>query len=223
MNRATLYRRQPRRALRGQRRGFNLVELLIALAISAALLAATMVALDASFTAYQSTTEWASTHTISRLTMHRMMALIRTGVTFGPVPINPNDSLVQENYIEIIMPSDQYVKLEWVETPDGDHAVGNALWVEVGTLEADGTITVSDPPRLLLEGVIKQEVIDPDTGLPVLVPPFTMEYELGRKLFRATIDLVVIPDDNQSVTIEGDNSDQIIRLVASVMPRMAAY
>ncbi len=214
MNRATPCRRQPRRALRGQRRGFNLVELLIALAISAALLAATMVALDASFTAYQSTTEWASTHTISRLTMHRMMALIRTGVTFGPVPINPNDSLVQENYIEIIMPSDQYVKLEWAETPNPpNHPVGNALWVQVD----------SDPPRLLLEGVVKQEVIDPDTGLPVLVPPFTMEYELGRKLFWATIDLLVIPDDNQSVTIEGDNSDQVIRLVASVTPRMAAY
>lgn len=213
MNRATPCRRQPRRALRGQRRGFNLVELLIALAISAALLAATMVALDASFTAYQSTTEWASTHTISRLTMHRMMALIRTGVTFGPVPINPNDSLVQENYIEIIMPSAQYVKLEWVETPDADHPVGNALWVQVDT----------DPPRLLLEGVVKQEAMDPDTGLPVPVPPFTMEYELGRKLFRATIDLMVIPDDNQSVTMDGDNSDQIIRLVASVTPRMAAY
>ncbi len=213
MNRATPCRRQPRRALRGQRRGFNLVELLIALAISAALLAATMVALDASFTAYQSTTEWASTHTISRLTMHRMMALIRTGVTFGPVPINPNDSLVQENYIEIIMPSGQYVKLEWIEDPDANHSVGNALWVQVDT----------DPPRLLLEGVVKQEVIDPDTGLPDPVPPFTMEYELGRKLFRATIDLMVIPDDNQSVTIEGDNSDQVIRLVASVTPRMAAY
>ncbi len=213
MNRATPYRRQPRRALRGQRRGFNPVALRIALAISAALLAATMMALDASFTAYQTTTEWASTNTISRLTMHRMMALIRTGVTFGPVPINPNDSLVQENYIEIIMPSAQYVKLEWVETPDAGHPVGNALWVQVDT----------DPPRLLLEGVVKQEAMDPDTGLPVPVPPFTMEYELGRKLFRATIDLMVIPDDNQSVTMDGDNSDQIIRLVASVTPRMAAY
>ena len=214
MNQATPCRRQPRRALRGQRRGFNLVELLIALAITAALLAATMVALDASFTAYQSTTEWASTHTIGRLTIHRIQALIRTGVTFGPVPINPNDSVVQENYIEIIMPSDQYVKLEWIEVPDADHAVGNALWVVVD----------SDPPRLLLEGVVKQEIEEPPgSGTMVPVPPFTMEYELGRKLFRATIDLMIIPDDNQSVTIEGDNSDQVVRLVASVMPRMQAY
>jgi prepilin-type N-terminal cleavage/methylation domain-containing protein len=214
VNRATPSRRQPRRALRGHRRGFNLVELLIALAISAALLAATMVALDASFTAYQSTTEWASTQTIGRLTMHRMLALIRTGVAFGPVPINPNDSLVQENYIEIITRTDQYVKLEWIEVPDADHPVGNALWVEVD----------SDPPRLLLEGVMKQEVEDPPgSGTMVPVPPFTMEYELGRRLYRATIDLMVIPDDNQSVTIEGDNSNQVIRLVASVMPRMEAY
>jgi len=66
--------RRPRR-----RRGFNLIEMLIALAITAALLSATMVALDASFMAYQTTTEVASTHTISRLVMLRLMTLIRTG------------------------------------------------------------------------------------------------------------------------------------------------
>ena len=44
-----------------RRRGFNLVELLLALVISAALLTATMVALNASFMAYQATTEVAST------------------------------------------------------------------------------------------------------------------------------------------------------------------
>ena len=47
------------------RRGFNLLEMLIALALTAALMAATMVALDASFMAYQTTTELASTHTAS--------------------------------------------------------------------------------------------------------------------------------------------------------------
>ena len=60
------------------RRGFNLVELLIALSISATLLTATMVALDASFKAYQKTVHMSATHTIARLTMHRMLALIRT-------------------------------------------------------------------------------------------------------------------------------------------------
>ena len=69
---------RPARSRRTLRRGFNLVELLVALSISATLLTATMVALDASFKAYQMTTEVASTHTIARLTMHRMLALIRT-------------------------------------------------------------------------------------------------------------------------------------------------
>ena len=71
------------RLCRTARWGFNLVEMLIALVITAALLTATMVALDASFMAYQATTEEASTHTISRLIMNRMLTLIRTGQEFG--------------------------------------------------------------------------------------------------------------------------------------------
>ena len=38
--------------------------------------------------AYQSTTEVASTHTIARLTMNRMLAMIRMGDEFGPFPVN---------------------------------------------------------------------------------------------------------------------------------------
>ena len=47
----------PARRRTGARRGFNLIELLVALTITSTLLTATMVALDASFTAYQRTTE----------------------------------------------------------------------------------------------------------------------------------------------------------------------
>ena len=107
--------RRPRR-----RRGFNLVEMLIALAITAALLSATMVALDASFMAYQTTTEVASTHTISRLAMLRLMTLIRTGQDFGPFPINPQDSIVESTEIEFLTPGDdvkpsQLIRIEWFE------------------------------------------------------------------------------------------------------------
>ena len=45
--------------------------------LSRALLVSVMMALHASFMAYQSTTEVASTHTIARLVMHRMLTLIR--------------------------------------------------------------------------------------------------------------------------------------------------
>jgi prepilin-type N-terminal cleavage/methylation domain-containing protein len=192
---------------RFRRRGFNLVEMLIALAITAALLSATMVALNASFMAYQATTEVASTHTIGRLALLRMMTLIRTGQDFGPYPFNPQDSIVESSEIEFLTPGQQYVRIEWFETPDGAHPVGNALYVVV-----DG-----GSPEILLEGVMP--AFD-DLGNQI--PPFTLEYELGRKLYRATVDITIVPDDNMSVDLDGDNTEQI-RLVATAMPRIEAY
>lgn len=182
------------------RRGFNLVEMLIALAITAALLTATMVALDASFMAYQSTTEVASTHTIGRLTMHRILALIRTGVEFTPVPGDPRDSICESDYLDIRTPDGAIISIEWREGEE-------ALYVVV-----DGE------SALLLEGVIAQ--YDPDTGDQI--PPFTLEYELGNILHRATVDFAIVPDDNMSVDLDGDSQDTI-RLVASAMPRMSAF
>ena len=67
MSRARARQRRFAGLRRGGRRGFNLIELLMALSISSVLLTATMASLDASFTAYQTTTEMASTHTIGHL------------------------------------------------------------------------------------------------------------------------------------------------------------
>ena len=36
------------------------------------------------------------------------------------------------------------------------------------------------------------------------------------------IDLTIVPDDNMSVQLDGDNQ-QVIRLVASAIPRIQAY
>lgn len=184
-----------RRLRRGHRRGFNLIELLIALAITAALLSATMMALRASFMAYQSTTEVASTHTISRLVMHRMLALLRTGQDFGPLPLTPLDSIVDSNYIEFFTNNGQLITLDWVDADDTLYVV---LTDENGL----------ETPYPLLEGVTSCN--------------FTLEYELGYKLHRATIDMTIVPDDNMSVDLDGDNQ-LVIRLVASAMPRMIAY
>ena len=83
-------RHNPRRA----RRGFSLLEMLVALGICSALLTATLVSLHASFRAYQSTTEQASTHVIGRVVMHRVMALVRNGVGFGPLPEDPRETSI---------------------------------------------------------------------------------------------------------------------------------
>ena len=192
---------------RTTRRGFNLIEMLIALAITATLLSAVMVALHASFMAYQSTTELASTHTIARLVMHRMLALIRTGQEFGPFPINPQDSIITSNEIEFLTPAGNLVRLEWFADSDATHPQENALYAVIN----------NGDPYILLEGVVQQ----PD-GAGGQTLPFTLEYELGRTLHRATIDITLVPDDNMSVNIDGDNQQQI-RLVASAMPRITAY
>src|SRR5687767_4914529 len=97
------------------RRGFNLVEMLIALSITSALLTATLVALNASFMAYQTTTEEASTHVISRLVMHRMLTMIRTGQDFEPMPDNPLDSTVRSKEITFWNTSGEDVTIRWDE------------------------------------------------------------------------------------------------------------
>ncbi len=189
------------------RRGFNLIEMLMALAISAMLLTATMVALDASFMAYQSTTEQASTHTIARLAMNRILSLIRTGQEFGPFPLDPLNTIVESDFISFVTPNNQIMTLDWV-------AAEEALYVEVHEGEEPFALITR---QLILEGVIAQTDAEGDP-----ISPFTLEYELGRTLYRATIDLAVRPDDNMDTDLSGDN-DSLIRLVASAMPRTEAY
>lgn len=197
------------------RRGFNLVELLIALAITAALLSAVMVALHASFRAYQTTTEVASTHTISRLIMTRMLTMIRTGTDFAPPQPDPATSVVYSDFMDFRTQDGRVITLEWIETADAVNGYprGEALYVTVN----DGVNTPST--NLLLEGVKAQYV--PNTNPPERIPPFTLQYDRS-KLYRATIDLTVVPDDNMSVQLDGANAD-VIRLVASAMPRLEAY
>ena len=186
-----------RRTIR-RRRGFNLVELLIALTITSTLLAATLVALDASFMAYQATTEQASTHSIARMIVQRVLTLVRTSVDFGPFPTNPLDTTVESNFVEFERPDGDIYVMEWI--PDQ----------ELLTIEVNGTTYP------LLDGVIEQ--LDGDDNV---IAPFTLEYENGRKLYRATVNMMIAPDDNLSLDIEGDNAETI-HLVASAMPRNAA-
>jgi prepilin-type N-terminal cleavage/methylation domain-containing protein len=193
-------RHATRRLPRGTRRAFNLVEVMIAVAITAALLTSTMVALNASFVAYERTTEVASTHIVGRLSMDRMLTMLRTGQDFGPFPVSPVDRFVESNFIEFVTPGDDVLVIEW--RPEDE-----ALYIEI-----DGTA------HLLLEGVTQR----PDGDGGDVVAPFTLEYERGRHLYRATIDLVLVPDDNQSTALDADTVE-ILRLVGSAMPRNAAY
>ncbi|MFB0985916.1 MAG: prepilin-type N-terminal cleavage/methylation domain-containing protein [Phycisphaerales bacterium] len=185
---------------RPRRRGFNLIEVLIALAITATLLTATLAALDASFRAYQATTEEVSTQSIGRIVMHRMLTLIRTGTDFGPFPEDPRVTTIQSDFIQFRTQNEEVVTISW------DRNRKQLLY------ELEGQAAVE-----LLDGVVG--TID---AQGVLQSPFTLSYENGRQLYRATIDLTVEPNEVIQLDIEGDRA-RTIRLVGSAMPRIEAF
>lgn len=205
--------RRPTRTHR-RRRGFNLVEMLISLGITAMLLTATMVALDASFMAYQTTTEQASTQTIGRMVLQRMQTMIRSSASIGPFPLSPLQRTVESNYIFISVGQNGaefgstrlIVMLSWDPTEERLYfstlnAILNGGWAQ-------------GPAQLLLEGVMA--ATDPETGESI--PPFTIEFDENLNPIRVTIDLTVRPDDNMDVELDGDWV-QPLRFVASVQPR----
>lgn len=198
----------PRRILKRARRAFSLVEMLVALTISATLLTATLAALDASFKSYKVTTESVSTHVVGRLVMHRLSTVIRTGESFAPYPVNP-----------IIQPSLTTNVLEFVTIPDPTIDVRQIWRIErvtvdgpTGPFELRATVEhyedgelISSTERTLIRRV--QQCV------------FTLEYDVGPRLQRCTIDLILQADDVQADTIGGKLAAPAVRLVASVSPR----
>lgn len=197
----------PRRSPR--RRGFSLIELLIALTITATLMTATLTALDASFKGYKVTTDGASTHVVSRVVMHRITSLVRTGDQFGPYPIDPLDPAqnpVESTFMEFLASEDAstatrtIVRLERREAAqDGPFALWYVRQVFVNN------VLSSEESRVLLTNVQQLS--------------FNLEYDNAQVLTRATIDLTVHPDDLGDGSIHGDITAPPLRLVTSVSPR----
>jgi prepilin-type N-terminal cleavage/methylation domain-containing protein len=219
------------RAPRVLRRGFSLVEMLIALTISAALLAVSLQALDALFKSYQGTSETASTHVVSRLIMHRAMTMIRTGSDFAPYPadvLDADDNPVISDFVEFVSRDDGQVRvITRLERRTQDvYTVGNrqyhlrgpgSLWIVTFT-QTGADVVISEQPLL--------DAVEDLT--------FTLEYDIGPRLRRATMDLrVAAGGDTYYESAEAqdgaakvrdtlaflDNEGQSIRLVASTSPR----
>ncbi|MCP4795325.1 MAG: hypothetical protein GY885_04115, partial [Phycisphaeraceae bacterium] len=154
----------------------------------------------ASFRAYQATTEEVSTQSIGRIVMHRMLTLIRTGTDFGPYPADPRVTTIQSDFIEFRTQNGEIVTITWNRNDE------TLLYSVEG-----------NTPVEMLDGVIGTT---DDAG--VVQSPFTLNYEQGRRLYRATIDLTVEPDDMIDLELEGDRA-RPVRLVGSAMPRLEAF
>ena len=191
------------------RRGFSMIEVLISLTISATLLTATLGALDGSFKAYKVTTEGASTNVVARIVMQRLTAMIRTGDSFGPYPVNPiSTPVLESDYIEFVSFRDESTGTERVtrlEKRDGPEDSGVfELWYIVTTYVGGDYDSDDEAPLLINLNDVK----------------FTMDYDVGPRLKRVTVDLVIQPDDLQDVAIGSKLEAPTIRLVASASPRL---
>lgn len=194
---------------RWTKRAFSLIEMLIALAIGAVLLVATLAALQVSFDSYRVNSDQASTHAVGRMVVQRMTTMIRSGEAFRPLPADVRDRVVTSDFIEFYHPdTGNLITVSWDRiTGRLEYRMDNGL------------------PVTLLEGVVTRT---DEAGR--VVQPFRLEWEPGRRVYRVTIDLMIIPDDSIS-TAAGSNPPgpgagtgiRPIRLVASAMPRSAMF
>lgn len=218
-------------------RGLSLIEMMIALTISVTLLTATLSALDAMFKGYTQTTESASTHLVSRMVVTRLLGMIRTGEGFGPLPqtnvYDADENPLAADYFQFVTARDaqgdptEMVRVEY-RFPESDTAVEDEenpplrtwgvadgqpddLWrAAAGELWFVRMDLTTDPPTITQENPLL-------TGVRSAI--FTMHYDIGPQLTRATIDIVVEPNDSQDLTLATDNRAQTFRLVGSAAPR----
>ncbi|MEY3142288.1 MAG: hypothetical protein RLY21_781 [Planctomycetota bacterium] len=186
-------RRQARRAL-------TLIELLIALAITATLLAAMLMALQVGFHGYQASVAQSSTHMTGRIVVQRILTLVRTGAAFGPLPDDPRDRFVQGDSLVITLASGETVSLRLDRAQE-------TLFIRAG----------AGDERTLLSGV-RGPVDDEGAARGA----FTLEFEKGTSLVRASFDLTVAGDPESQLAIEGDEVAPL-RLVGTGSPRRSPW
>jgi hypothetical protein len=197
---------RPRSRFRSSRRaaGLSIVELLMALAITAMLLTATMAAVSASFRAYADASQQASAQAGSRLVMHRLIMLVRTSTAHGPLAADNTvtpaatvaGNVITSPYIELLDAQGNIVRME-------HRPLVQQLWL-IRTPAGGGTAT-SQP---VLGGVSAATFTlvrrRDDNGLWILQ--------------RGTVDLTIQPASDTTLALERGRPTPI-RMVASTMPR----
>ncbi|MEM7624278.1 MAG: prepilin-type N-terminal cleavage/methylation domain-containing protein [Planctomycetota bacterium] len=192
------------RPSRVRRAGLSLIEMLVALAISAMLLTATAVAIDTSFTAYAIAAESASTQTSTRMVVNRLLTLVRTSTAHGPMPLDAgtgftvSDDIVTSDYLILQEADGDFITITW-----------DSATQQLSLTQDPGTGTITTQP--ILGGVTACE--------------FTLRCRRDNSgtwvLERASIDFTVEADDDASLDIEVANIPSV-RVIASTKPRRVA-
>jgi prepilin-type N-terminal cleavage/methylation domain-containing protein len=221
------------RCARGGRCGFSLIEMLMALTISASLMSATLVAFDGMFKIYDTSTTSASNHVVARIAVSRLLGMMRTGSDFGPFPadvLNSDVNPLHSDYFEFASATDSVTG-----------AIEQITRVEFrlpGLAAALRTWGMSDGPPLLDSdgdgegdtmgpGELWVVVIDPSTAeqqeflmlSDVRSVAFQLQYDIGPRLVKGTVDITFEPTLASDNTVWTPATPESVRLVASAMPR----
>lgn len=216
---------------RRARRAFSMVEMLIALSISASIMSATLVAFDAMFKVYQTATDSASNHVVARIAVNRLLGMIRTGSEFGPFPNDVLDSDANP------LKADYF---EFASRFDADGEIAEVTRVEFrypGLGPFLRTWGADEDPPALPDGI---EVEGPGELWIVLIDvassteqefmmlsevrsaEFTLRYDIGPKLTKGTVDIIFEPTLASDDGVWTPATPETVRLIASAMPRRSA-
>ncbi len=227
----TIHRSVGRSTRRTARRAFSMIEMLIALSISASIMAATLVAFDAMFKVYESSTDSASNHVVARITVNRLLGMIRTGSDFGPFPndvLDADANPLKADYFEFASRLGDEGEIEEVTRVEFRYPGQPPMLRTWGALEDPPALPsgmeVSGPGELWLV------LIDVATGVEqefmmlseVRSAEFTLRYEIGPKLIKGTVDIIFEPNLATNDGVWTPATPETVRLVASAMPRRSA-
>lgn len=206
----------PLAAVRAERRGFSMVELLVALMITSMLLAGTLSALRTSFNSYKVTTESASSHVVARMVMHRVTAMVRTGTDFGPFPVNPirtpeiTPDPPRLEFVSDVDAGTGETEVTRIERRDAAGAIVDAggapyeLWYVRTVLDsADNVVSVDEVPLLTDVQSVR----------------FTLLYDVGPRLRKMTMDLTIRPPAMEDASVAAGLDTPSFRFITSVSPR----
>jgi prepilin-type N-terminal cleavage/methylation domain-containing protein len=192
------------------RRGVSLVELLVALAITASLMTAVAIAVDASFKGYAINQSQAQLMQRARLTMNRLTTYIR-----GTSQHLPDDDTAQTQFEAGLITQGTSIRM-MLDSTNGVifRQSGNQLLFVPFTV-AGATLT-EGTPRTLLDGV------GPSDFVITFEPQRSTEAaKIGGpydQLKRASIVLTIHTDSE--TTVQGEETqNQSVTLSTSIMPR----
>ncbi|MEM7680666.1 MAG: prepilin-type N-terminal cleavage/methylation domain-containing protein [Planctomycetota bacterium] len=187
---------------RRSRRGFSLPELLVALAITAGLLTAVVMSIDASFRAYAAAAESASTNTATRLAVHKILGMVRGGRSHGPLSTLDDPTVVFSGDVAT------HDRIEFVDPNGYSHLIYFDDATDRILAQTTTPLGSAQPAQEVLAGVetcvFQIQRTKTSTGAWVLA--------------RASVDISVRPDPDQSLAIEADDSPPI-RYTGSTAPR----